>query len=419
MPTLYESRKKGRKDAPNAVYINEITASVAGRRIIADSHRDAPRGFGLKVNPNGNRSFILRYTAEGRDRLLTIGQYGTWSLAAARRRAVEYRQEIDSGTDVLVSRREKRNDKTLQAIAEDFLATKSAHASAYDIEGTIRNHLLPNLGRHNIEAVRRREVIGLVERLAETKPRQASKLLGYIKQLFAWAEDRELIEGNPVATLNAKRISRNLKPRDRERVLDSDEVRLFWRSVEHSDIRRLTALALKLILVTGQRPGECAGMRWCEVDGETWTIPGWRRGKTETANSVHLTQTAQVILTAAAAEVKRLSKRRSATPSADSDYVFQTASGSPLRNNSLSQAVLRHPLQLGVKAHETWGYWRPHDLRRTMRTGLSAVGVNELVAGLVMGHKRKGIDAVYDHHEYVAEKRQALEAWEQRLLELV
>ena len=417
--TLYESRKKGRKDAQDAVYINEITPPVSGRKIVADNHREAPRGFAVKVNASGARSFVLRYTSEGKDRLLAIGQHGTWSLAAARKRAIEYRQEIDSGTDVLVARREKKTEQTLGTLAEEFLATKSDHASAYDIEGTVRNHLIPRLGERKLGSVRRREVIDLVEKLAESRPRQASKLLGYVKQLFAWAEDRELLEGNPVATLQANRISRKLKPRDRQRVLDTDEIRRFWHSVEQSNIRRLTALALKLILVTGQRPGECAGMRWSEVDGDTWTIPAWRRGKTETTNRLHLTQTALTILVAADAEVRRLSKRRPETSSADSDYVFQTPSGSPLRNNSLSQAVLRHPQQLGVKQHETWGYWRPHDLRRTMRTGLSAVGVNELIAGLVLGHKRKGIDAVYDHHGYEAEKRAALEAWERHLLEIV
>ena len=63
--------------------------------------------------------------------------------------------------------------------------------------------------------------------------------------------------------------------------------------------------------------------------------------------------------------------------------------------------------------------WRPHDLRRTVRTGLAAAGVTETVAELTIGHTRKGIAAVYDLHRYDREKRSALEAWERRLLHLV
>ena len=63
--------------------------------------------------------------------------------------------------------------------------------------------------------------------------------------------------------------------------------------------------------------------------------------------------------------------------------------------------------------------WRPHDLRRTMRTGLAAAGISENIAELVIGHTRQGIVAVYDLHRYDAEKRSALEAWERRLLRIV
>src|SRR5690625_2087460 len=76
-----------------------------GRTLIFDDHKDAPRGFGLRITPKGKRSFILRYNANGKDRLATIGDYPEWTLAAARKQAQELRRDIDGGADILRERR--------------------------------------------------------------------------------------------------------------------------------------------------------------------------------------------------------------------------------------------------------------------------------------------------------------------------
>jgi integrase len=69
-----------------------------------------------------------------------------------------------------------------------------------------------------------------------------------------------------------------------------------------------------------------------------------------------------------------------------------------------------------AKDVETWGRWTPHDLRRTMRTGLELpASVRPDIAEMVIGHGKRGIVAVYDRHEFDAERRAALEAWDRRL----
>jgi integrase len=85
----------------------------------------------------------------------------------------------------------------------------------------------------------------------------------------------------------------------------------------------LTALALKLVLVTGQRPGEVAGMHRDEIKGRVWTIPASRRAKTETAQSVYLGDTALAIIAAAKAEVDRLQKREERA--VERGFIFETA----------------------------------------------------------------------------------------------
>lgn len=415
MTTLYDERRKGRKVAPDAAYLPEIEPPAKGRRIITDSHRDAPTGFALRVNANGSKAFVLRYLHVGKDRLLTIGEWPTWTLTAAREQAKTYRQQIDSGEDILETRRAERAEPTVSDVSARFIKSKrrSGMKSVDDIESLFRLYLLSRMGQKRMTSLRRRDVIALVEEVADHAPRQASLLLSYVKQMVAWAEDREIIEANPVATLRADKISSALAYKPRSRVLDADETQAFWNGAESSGLHLLTALALKLVLLTGQRSGEVAGLRWSEIQGRLWTIPAARR-KTGQEHAVPLTDTAMEILDAARVEVERLRRRRKTEAS---DNVFETRPDTPLTPAAMSRAVTRHAPKLGTKSSEE-GLWRPHDLRRTCRTGLAAAGVSETVAELVIGHTRQGIAAVYDQHRYELEKRKALEQWERRLLRI-
>lgn len=393
MPTLTDAK------------IRKIEPPAKGRRLVFDEHKQAPKGFGIRVTAAGKVAFVLRYlTNEGKDRLLTIGDYPTWSVAAGRKRAGELRREIDSGTDILEQRREEKAEPTVADIAERFLRTKRDRKSYSDIRAALTNHVLPAIGKKKVREVRRRDVIALLEPLAETKPRQAGIVLTYARQLFGFAEDREIIEASPVASLKAEKLGKGLSASQRGRVLTEGEVRALWSlRTPPQGMHRVTLLVLKMILVTGQRPGEVAGMRWREIEGDLWTIPAERRLKTESAHTVPLTATALGLLEEA---------------QGNRDYVF-SARGKPLRRDAVAKAVLRCADALGNVDAERWGHWRPHDLRRTMRTGLSASGVSDVVAEFTIGHTRKGIAAVYDLHRYDREKRTALEAWERRLLRIV
>jgi integrase len=397
-------------------YLKGLPPPAKGRRIVFDDHRDAPRGFGARITAAGTVTFVLRYNAHGRDRLLTVGEYPTWSLAAARKQAKDFRQEVDAGTDILEERRADRQEPAVSDVLGRYC---KAHVdklkSGPAMRATMERYLVPALGKRKIRDVRRRDVIAMVEDLAHDRPRQAALLLAYTKGLFAWAEDREIIEANPAATIKPRKVSKAMAPRNRARVLTSNEIRAFWGSAETCGLHHLTALCLKLILVTGQRPGECAGMSWEEVDGNVWTIPAARRGKTATAHTVPLTDTALETLEQAKAEGQRLAKRRKRA----AGYVFEARPETPVTTAAIGRAVSRFAGALGNEERAEGGRWTPHDLRRTCRTGLAAAGVSETVAELVIGHTRKGIAAVYDLHRYDAEKRAALEVWERRLLRIL
>jgi integrase len=405
-------KHKGKLLAKKTAGAEACTAPEKGYSLYYDQHKDAPQGFGLRVTAKGVQSFILRYSVNGKARRMTIGQVPTWSLAAARIQAKEYKRQIDGGIDILDKRRTERKQPTVTEAVElfscehyDKLLTGASSRSR------LERFFVSEFGEWKLNKVRRPEIRAMVRKVAETHGRQAAILLTNLKSLYAWAEDEELIEANPVATMRPAKVAKSMAPVKRTRILDDEEVEGFWKGVDTCGVHKFTALALKLVLVTGARPGEVAGMKWSEINGKTWTIPGARRGKTGTEHIVPLTDTALTLLKEAKAEAKRLAKRRKRGLG---DLVFSVSAGKSIEVNALSAAVRKND-QLGGKDHADWGHWTPHDLRRTMRTGLSAGRVPELVAELAIGHTKKGIIGTYDVYHYANEIREALEAWERRL----
>ncbi len=403
----------------NSGSIAKVEVPEAGQRFIHDDHRDAPRGFALRVTSAGGKAFVLNYKFDGKQRRKTIGEWPVWSLEAARAEAMELSRGINKGADPLEERRRRKLEPRVRDLAAEWL---DMHATGLKseraIRGLIGGDLVKAIGDIKVSDVRRRDVIEAVEAKAATAPRQAAVMLTYAKRLFDYATDRDILLANPLAGLKPSAIMVQgkkdaLKQKARGRVLDTDEIRAFWKNAELCGIHRLTALCLKLILLTGQRPGEVAGMHEREINGRVWTIPASRRGKTETEQSVHLTATALNLIEEARLEVERLTPRRRVQPSG---YIFEATPGKSITITGLGRAVDRSALALGAKDTEQWGKWTPHDLRRSMRTGLSVCKVRPDIAELTIGHKKKGILAVYDQHAFDDEKRAAMEAWEAHLL---
>ncbi|MBK5969036.1 MULTISPECIES: tyrosine-type recombinase/integrase [Thiorhodovibrio] len=398
--------------------IREMRPPASGKQLYWDAHKDAPRGFGVRVTAAGTKSFVLRYrTKAGQERIQTIGEFrATWSLAAARQEASRLRALVDQGQDPMAERQHNRAEITLTDLVERFCKCRDGRLqSAPEVRRCLARDLLPALGKRRIGAITRADLIALVEARAREAPAAAGHLLGYIKQVFAFAEDRELLALSPAASLKPSRIDKALKTRQRGRVLDDAEIRGVCHT--QSGMRPLSRVALKLILLTGQRPGEVLGLRWSEIDGTTWTIPASRRRKTETAHSVHLTDTALALLALARAQAERLQARRQWA--ADDRVFAQRAGGEPATVAGLDKAVTRAALAMGNKPNADWGHWTPHDLRRTCRTRLAALGIPEEIAERVIGHGKTGIVGVYNQYHYRAETRAALERWEQALLALV
>jgi integrase len=411
------STEKGERVALTDRMIRTLPAPASGKRIVFDHHRDAPKGFGVRVMATGSKSFVLRYrTKEGAARIQTVGEYPTWTLTAARLEATAIRQRVDAGADPLGARREERAEQTVSDLVDAFAKARLGElASGPEIRRYFDRDLIPVLGKRKVRTIKRRDIIALVEARALEAPRAAALLLTYIKLLMSFAEDREIIEVSPAHGIKATRVSKRMTTVKRGRTLDDAEIRAFWLGADTCGIHRLTGIALKLILVTGQRPGEVIGMRHDEIEGTAWTIPASRR-KTGTGHVVHLTETALALLADARAEVSRLAKRRGWP---ESPYAFEFREGKPGTTAALSKALTRYSAALGNRDHPDWGHWTPHDLRRTCRTRLSEIGIAQEIAERVIGHAAQGVVGVYDQHKYRHEIRAALEGWERRLLGII
>ena len=183
------------------------------------------------------------------------------------------------------------------------------------------------------------------------------------------------------------------------RNLRVEEVRDPWAMFDGPEIDPLTAAALKLILVTGQRPGEVREARWDEFDlaAGWWTIPGERR-KNGLPN--------RVPLNAIALDVLRALPRTG-------ECVFPGRKAErPLSDGGLDKALRTARAKIMPDVER----FTPHDLRRTARTGLAALGVPPFIADRIIGHAPKTVsDRHYDVHGYEMEKRAALEKWSAKL----
>jgi integrase len=198
--------------------------------------------------------------------------------------------------------------------------------------------------------------------------------------VFSWGVAQDAVAFNP-----CKGIERN-PTRSRERVLSDSELALFW--------PELTP-ALRVVLLTGQRPGEVSHMRrehiidgWWKMPGAPVTKLGWPGTKNKENHDVWLMQAVREIV-----------------GNGDGGFVFRRAH---------LDAVMRDICQrLGVEDRIT-----PHDLRRTFGTVVTRLGLGRPAMDRILNHRDRSIGTVYDRHAYATENRRVMESVAAHILAL-
>lgn len=364
------------------------------------------KGLSIRVKPSGDKSWFFRYQFDGVPRKMLLGDYPGITFEAARKRHAEAMMEIQQGIDPGKKAKEekdrRRSAPTFQDLLDEFWNIELKKSpTAKERKRLVEKDVLPLWKKIKVSDIRRRDAVLLLDKVRERAPVTANRLQGILIRMFNFASERDVIDFSPLAGM------RRGKENSRSRVLTDDEIKKLWNCLDLGradiDVYRLTKLALKTILLSGQRPGEVAGMTREQIDGEWWIIPADRR-KNNVENRVPiLPMMAEIIETAR-------------VYSGDSRYVFRSSHNEdmPLTVGAMAKAIRRHSVEMGISERFT-----PHDLRRTLRTRLAELAISDIVAERVLGHKLQGIMAVYNRHAYDTEKRQALAVWEKRLSEIL
>jgi integrase len=347
-------------------------------------------GLMLRIGPGGVKwSCIYRIKGDRKLFREQLGTYPSTSLADARQKTKEIRATAGKGTSPRGGSGDGMKVSKLLDEYESHPATQKM--KSIDEHMRVLRKDLKRWEGKRVTDIKRRDVVLLVDEIRPRGERIANVFQGNLVKLLGFAADRGIIDANPIAGLK-KTVEH---PRDR--VLSDDEIRTFWHALPDHDLTPATVNALRLILVTGQRPGEVVGMKWSEVDGDTWTLPPARRkkirGEKMKPHVVPLSALAQQVLDDADNHGK---------------YAFpgkQGRKGAGVDPATLSRALLRKLPDMKLDP------FTPHDLRRTCRTRLAGLGIAPHVAEKVLGHKLGGMLAVYDQHDYLDERRQALDLW--------
>jgi integrase len=363
---------------------------------------DKVRGLVLRVTPNGVKSWTVIYSraSDGARQRVTLGRYPAITLERARAKALKAMSAVAEGEDPAERKRVSRTAMTVEQLGEMFIEkyAKRFKKSWLEDEGYLKREVYPKIGKMKAMAVRRRDILDIIEGKVEAGFGAAStNLLATMRKMFAWAADNDLIESSPVAGVKPR-----VKPVRGDRVLSDDELRRIWIAVNNAGLLPAMRDIFKLLILTGQRSGEISGMMRSEVDVATkaWVIPK-DRSKNKTEHVVHLADSAMAIVEAAILK----------TDMEEPDAPLFSRVGKPMASNAVAKAA---SLKLQVFNQP----WTPHDIRRTVATGLGEAGVAPHIIEATLNHIsgfRAGVAGVYNRAKYEPEKAAALDLWAKKI----
>jgi integrase len=352
-------------------------------------------GFGVRLRAGGSRTWIYQYRIGSKQRRMVLGSANSVPLALARENASQLEAKVRLGGDPAMVKETARRDadKTFGALVARYLESRKSEWRPRS-EREVTRHLTlyaKPLHRLPITAVSQRDVADLLSGVAKDAGNVTSnRVRASMAAFLGWIirEGIRLPEGNVAAYTNKR------EERSRDRVLSDAELKTIWHACPANDYGAI----LKLLMLTGQRAGEIAALRWSEIHDDQIVLSA-ERTKNARTHVVPLSEPAKVILAAFTA------KGRSCVFGRDNRGFcgWSTAKES-------------------IDARIALAHWTPHDLRRTVATRMAELGVQphviEAVLNHVSGHKG-GVAGIYNRATYDKEKREALNLWAEHVTALV
>jgi integrase len=344
------------------------------------------KGLSIRITPRGVKTWVFRYQFNETPRRMTLGGYPGITLADARLRHAEAMQLIQKDIDPGKKAQEEKSRSKVSPTFKDFIyelweTELKEKKSGPETLRLLKKDIVSSWGKRKVADIKRRDIVLLLDGIVKRgSPITRNRVHSALTRLFNFAAERGVIDDSPCTRI------RKLTETNKSRVLTDVEIKLLWEALDLErkdiDIFWTTKMVLKMIFLTGQRSGEICGMTLKEVDLDKniWTIPAARM-KNNQEHKLPLTDTAKGII-----EHARL------LFGDGSPFVFCSPyRDKPIQPHSLSRAILRHREEIGIEVPFT-----PHDIRRTVRTRLAELKVDEFIAERVLGHKLQGMLAVYN-----------------------
>lgn len=355
-------------------------------------------GLSLDVLPSGKMSWMFRYTLNGKQERVTLGQYPIMSLKMARDKRDELATEAAKGKSPAMEKKLARaglsTNPTVKEFGERYYAEQVVPnwKDPSGIRRYLDKEIYPAFGETLLKDVDALAVQALVYRKRDNGQVQAAlQLRGVIKRLFDYAIETRLVTINPAAMVATRYIG---KARKRARVLTPAEIRLYLQTIYRSNIRRQFKLALHILLLSAARKSELLLARWEHVNFEMgeWLVPT-ENAKTGKPHIVYMsTQVAEMFQ-----ELKRLA--------CNSELVLpgRSSLAKPFAKNALNKALGGLTFDMSPVTI--------HDLRRTAATQLTEHGFNRDVIEKALSHEATGIRATYILAEYAEQRKKMLQWW--------
>ena len=380
-------------------FIDNLTAPLKGRKDYWDSNVE---GFGVRITDKGAKSYSFLTRLNGKPVRYTIGPTGKWTLAAARDKAREYQTQIIAKIDPReVEKKEARakvaaNDLRFEKLLERYIATKVKQTvRGPEITAMLRREFGKPWDGWNIDTIKTKDIADLIlAKIEGGHPSAARAMLANISPFFKWAVSSGATENVPcyaisAASLLGERVARS-------RVLTDAELTKTWNAA--LELGYPAGPVYLLLILTGLRLNAVVGAKRSEIDrrAKVWTIPAERmKGRKQKRKPFAVPLTDMMI--AVFDSLPRFN---------EGECLFS-------KDNGVTSIIWSPAFNDAMKMASRFYDWRNHDLRRTMRTRLvkKPIGMDFMMAEIMIAHSKGKIGETYDLHDYLDEKRIGFAAW--------
>jgi len=385
-------------------------------------------GLYLRVHPSGNKEWRYRYKTNGKTRWLDLGIYPSISLAEARLKAHEAKASLrigDDPTEIKIQAiKSKANELakqnariTTQELFNRWITLDIAKRkdNGAEVIRCFEKDVLPVIGALPAEDVTKAHIGLIIDNcLTRGSDRMAKVVTSLIRQMFRFAQDRDIVPVDPTATIRKHKIGKPDK--ERERVLSETEIKELAKKIEEARLNEATKLAIWIALGTGCRIGELIKAKWkdIDIDAKTWFITS-ENSKNGNPITVNLSN---FVLS----KLQELKRKQPV-----SEWVYPNRENlNHLNTKTITKQIGDRQIDEGGKLKNRskdttaltlkGGKWTPHDLRRSCATLMTALGVLPDIADRCLNHMEQNkLRRIYMQHSYTQEKKDAWDLLGERL----